>query len=247
LEKERDMPARDSVRDPKISLESGCVHRLLMLQLEDTGANVWSDFRDARELVAELEFVWDQIKNNSASSSNSSPGRGGADLSQTKRFQAPRSGSDGPMKVLSPMSQDDEDEIEAERRMDHEGEGEGEGAGEGGMYKNDEYDAPDKEKRKTKKWQRKVEAALVKMTAEMAALREQIETGRDWRVRRERSIGAWLGWLIWVTLRHFLLDAVLLGLLLVWMRKRKDRRLEDLVRQAVRIGREYVRKLLPPR
>jgi hypothetical protein len=50
-----------------------------------------------------------------------------------------------------------------------------------------------------------------------------------------------------VTLRHFLLDAVLLGLLLVWMRKRKDRRLEDLVRQAVRIGREYVRKLLPPR
>jgi hypothetical protein len=142
------------------------------------------------------------------------------------------------MKVLSPMSQDDEDEIEAERRMEHEGEG----AEEGG-----EHEGPDKEKRKTKKWQRRVEAALVKMTAEMAALREQIETGRDWRVRRERSVGAWLGWLIWVTLRHFLLDTVLLGLVLVWMRKRKDRRLEDLVRQAVRIGREYVRKLLPPR
>lgn len=213
-----------------------------MLQLEDTEANACPDFRDARELVAELEFVWDQIKNNSTSSSNSSPGRRGAEFAQPRQFQAPRSGSDGPMKVLSPMSQDDEDEIEAERRIEHEGEGTGEGE-----YKEDNYDGPDKEKRKTKKWQRKVEAALVKMTAEMAALREQIETGRDWRVRRERSIGAWLGWLIWATLRHFLLDAVLLGLLLVWMRKRKDRRLEDLVRQALRIGREYVRKLLPPR
>jgi hypothetical protein len=147
------------------------------------------------------------------------------------------------MKVLRPMSQDDEDEIEAQRRMEHEGEE----LGERGEHKDGECDGLDKEKRKTKKWQRKVEAALVKMTAEMAALREQIETGRDWRVRRERSIGAWIGWLIWVTLRHFILDAVLLGLVLVWMRKRKDRRLEDLVRQAVRIGREYVRKLLPPR
>jgi hypothetical protein len=178
-----------------------------------------------------------------SNSPNSSPGRGGAGFSQPRRFEAPRSGSDGPMKVLSPMSQDDEDEIEAERRMEHEGETAGEGDG----YKGDGYDGPDKAKRRTKKWQRKVEAALVKMTAEIAALREQIETGRDWRVRRQQSIGAWLGWLIWVALRHFFLDAVLLGLILLWMRKRRDRRLEDLVRQAVRIGREYVRKLLPPR
>lgn len=147
------------------------------------------------------------------------------------------------MKVLSPMSQDDEDEIEAERRIEHEGDV----ATEGDLYKDDEYDGPDKAKRRTKKWQRKVEAALVKMTAEMAALREQVETGRDWRVRRQQSAGAWLGWVIWVTLRHLLLDVILLGLVLLWMRKRKDRRLEDLVRQAVRIGREYVRKLLPPR
>ena len=147
------------------------------------------------------------------------------------------------MKVLSPMSQDDEDEMEAERRMEREGET----AGEGDLFKDDEYDSPDKTKRRNKKWQRKVEAALVKMTAEIAALREQIETGRDWRVRRQQSISAWLGWLIWVALRHFFFDAVLLGLLLVLMRKKRDRRLEDLVRQAIRIGREYVRKLLPPR
>lgn len=30
---------------------------------------------EARELVSELEFVWDQIKSNSASSSSSSPGQ----------------------------------------------------------------------------------------------------------------------------------------------------------------------------
>jgi hypothetical protein len=193
--------------------------------------------------VAELEFVWDQIKNNSTSSSNSSPGRDRTDYSQPRQFQRPQSGSDGPMKVLSPMSQDDEDEIEAEKRLEHEEEA----VVEGEDYKDGEYDGPDKEKRRIKRWRRKVEATLLKMTAEMAALREQIETGRDWRIRRQRSIGAWIGWLIWVTLRHFLLDAVLLGLVLLWMRKRKDRRLEDLVRQGLRIGREYIQKLLPPR
>lgn len=200
-------------------------------------------FSEARELVAELEFVWDQIKNNSASSSNSSPGRDGAQYSQPRRFEHSQSGIDGPMKVLSPMSQDDEDEIEVERRLKHEEEA----VGEGEEYKDDEYDRLDKEKKKVKRWRRKVEATLLKMTAEMAALREQIESGRDWRIRRERSIGAWIGWLIWVTLRHFLLDAILLGVVLLLMRKRKDKRLEDLVRQGLQIGREYVRKILPPR
>jgi hypothetical protein len=141
------------------------------------------------------------------------------------------------------MSQDDEDEIEAEKRLEHEEEG----IVEGEECKDDEYDGPDKEKRRIKRWRRKVEATLLKMTAEMAALREQIETGRDWRIRRQRSVGAWLGWLIWVTIRHFLLDTLFVGLVLLWMRKRKDRRLEDLVRQGLRIGREYIRKLLPPR
>lgn len=187
--------------------------------------------------MAELEFVWDQIKNNSASSSNSSPGRRASE--QPRRFQAPQSGSDGPMKVLSPMSQDDEVEMEEERRRALEGEGQ--------EYNDDEYDGPDKEKRKTKQWRRKVEAAMVKMTAEMAALREQIETGREWRGRRRRTIGAWFGWVIWAAIRHFMLDAVLLALVLIWMRKKKDRRLEDIVREYLRMGRDYIRKLIPAR
>jgi len=211
---------------------------ILKAVLLDVGVRLtYVQSSDARELVAELEFVWDQIKNNSASSSNSSPGRHGID-SEPRRFQPPQSGSDGPMKVLSPMSQDDEAEMKSERRLDQ---------GSGQEYDDGEYDGPDKEKRKTKQWRRKVEAAIVKMTAEMAALREQIGTGREWRERKRRTVNSWIVWLLWATIRHILLDGVLLGILLLWMRKRKDRRLEDLLKEVLRAGKEYVRKIIPPR
>jgi len=198
-----------------------------------------SNTADARELVAELEFVWDQIKNNSASSSNSSHGPEGSQYVQPRRFQNPQPGTEGPMKVLSPMSEQDEAEILSERRLAIEGDQD--------EYAEDEYDSREKAKRRTKKWRQKVEATLVRMTAEMAALREQIATGREYRERRERSIGSWLGWLIWVAMKHFFIDALLLGLLLLWLRKKKDRRIEDLVREGLRIAREYVRRLLPSR
>ena len=190
--------------------------------------------RDSRELVAELEFVWDQIKHNSASSSNSSPPRGGgAYTGSGRRFTAPAAGSDGPMKVLSPMSQDDEADREHVRRL-VEGEEEEEEAreGEGGR-------APH--------WRVMVESTLVKMTAEMAALREQIASGREWRDKRRRSIGAWLWWAVFAVAKLVVADAFLLVLVLIWMRKRRDRRLEDLVREYLRLGRGYIRRFLPPR
>ncbi|KAF4631789.1 hypothetical protein G7Y89_g6347 [Cudoniella acicularis] len=134
---------------------------------------------DARELVAELEFVWDQIKNNSASSSGSSPGRGVPSYTtQPRQFQQPLSGNDGPMRVLSPMSQDDE----AERQS-------------GRMGYNDNYDDDDEfneggnKDKKTNRWRKTVEQALVKLTAEVAALREQIATGREYQGKRRRSLG----------------------------------------------------------
>jgi hypothetical protein len=135
------------------------------------------------------------------------------------------------------MSQDDEAEA-ASRRLGY----------------NDEYDDNDefndgnkKGEKKTQKWRRTVEQALVKMTAEIAALREQIATGREYQGRRRRSFGRWLGWLIWSVVRHFLVDVVVLGIVLLWLRKRKDRRVEDLVREGLKIGREYMRKILPAR
>jgi hypothetical protein len=188
--------------------------------------------RDARELVAELEFVWDQIKNNSASSSGSSPGRGY--LNQPRQFTQPQpfSGDERPMRVLSPMSENDEAERESERRLGYD----------------DGYDEEDGEKeKKSGRWRRTVEQALVKMTAEVAALREQIATGREYQGRKRRSFGRWVAWFLWIVIRHIVIDMTVLGLLLLWLRKRKDRRIEDLVREALRIGREYVRKILPPR
>jgi uncharacterized membrane protein len=196
-------------------------------------------YRDARELVTELEFVWDQIKNNSASSSNSSPARGIPQYSQPRQFTRPKSGQDGPMRVLSPMSQDDEAEHRSERRINQEI-----GAEE---FDEDEYTTPEQARKGTKQWRKQVEATLVKMTAEMAALREQIATGREWRGRQRRTIGAWIGWFVWTTIRHFFIDVIVLGIILFWMRRRKDGRIEDLVREGLRVMREYARRFLPAR
>ncbi|GAP85612.2 putative acyl binding family protein [Rosellinia necatrix] len=181
---------------------------------------------DALELVAELEFVWNQIKNNSPSSTNSSPkGRSSTD---PRRFRQPVSGTDGPMKVLSPMSEDDA----AEHQYRDEQEG-----GE------DEVDYV----KKGDRWSRKVEQALVRLSAEVAALREQITIGREWRAKKERTVPARVGWVFWLVAKHLAVDVFVLAIVLIWMRRRKDRRLEDQVRAILRVLREYARKVLPTR
>jgi hypothetical protein len=189
--------------------------------------------------VDELEFVWDQIKNNSVSSSGSSPARGGAPsyATQPRLFQQPLSGNDGPMRVLSPMSQDDEAEMRSERQLEYNND----------YNDEDEYNGGGKEERGTKRWQGKVEQALVKMTAEIAALREHIRTGREYQGRKNRSPARWVGWFLWLAIKHFMIDLVVLGVMLLWMRRRKDRRIEDLVREGLIIAREYIRMILPAR
>ncbi|KAK0740648.1 acyl CoA binding protein-domain-containing protein [Schizothecium vesticola] len=180
---------------------------------------------NALELVGELEFVWAQVKRSVSASS------GGQ---QVRRFQEPRSGTEGPMRVLSPMSEQDE----SERRMvleEGDGEeGEGEGMGEGYEKRGDQRS-------------RRMERAIVRLSAEVAALREQIATGREWRSRKERSPGAWVGWGFWVLAKHLTADLIILFFLVVWFRRRKERRFETHVRGALRVLREYARKVLPSR
>lgn len=175
------------------------------------------------ELVSELEFVWTQVKNNTPSLS-SSPPKSTPGSTQAKKAAAahPR---EGPMRVLSPMSEQDEAERESRRRLD----------------------VPDDDDEPASRWSRKVERALVKVSTEVAALREQITAGREWRARREGSWAARAARVFWAVVKHLVVDLVALGVVLVWMRKRKDRRLEDLVRAAVRLVREYVRSVLPAR
>ncbi|KAI1084075.1 acyl-CoA binding protein [Whalleya microplaca] len=184
---------------------------------------------DASELVSELEFVWNQIKNNSPSSSNASP-KDAAASTGVRRFHQPMSGTEGPMKILSPMSEDDA--AEQEYREQHE---------------DDEDEEEGAYVKKGDRWSRKVERAMVRLSAEVAALREQITTGREWRSKKEKSFPAWFNWLFWVITKHLAIDIVALGIVLLWMRRRKDRRLEDQVRAILKLAREYARKVLPSR
>jgi len=131
------------------------------------------------------------------------------------------------MKVLSPMSEDDAAEHQYRDKQDGEEES--------------EY------VKKGDRWSRKVERALVRLSAEIAALREQITAGREWRTKKESSIPEWIGWLFVTVAKHFAIDLFVLAVVLIWMRKRKDRRLEDHVRAMLRVLREYARKVLPSR
>jgi hypothetical protein len=70
------------------------------------------------------------------------------------------------------------------------------------------------------------------MTAEMAAVREQIES-RPHPHRRRSGLWAWLKWLVWIVLRQIFWDLTLLAAVLIWMRFQRDRRLERRLRAAL--------------
>ncbi|KAI2620820.1 acyl-CoA binding protein [Xylaria nigripes] len=181
---------------------------------------------DALELVAELEFVWNQIKNNSPSSTGSSP-------KERSVFVEPRNvsrlpgGAESPMKMLNPISQDDAVV----------------GSYRGEQGEDDEGDCV----KQGDQWYLKVERALVRLSTEVAALREEITTGREWRAKRERSAPARFGWVFWAVVKHLTIDTFILAVVLIWMRRQRDRRLEDQVRAILRVAREYAKKLLPSR
>ncbi|KAF4441909.1 hypothetical protein F53441_11869 [Fusarium austroafricanum] len=186
---------------------------------------------DAEELVSELEFVWNQIKNNSPSSSFSSP-RANQSGGASQPYEAEQASDlEGPLKEIRPMSEYDEAEARSQRQLDLE----------------DDDEGAQNRDRVGGRWQRKVERALTTMSAEVAALREQITIGREWRAKKERSFPAWVKWLAWLLVKHIFADLVILTIVLLWLRKRKDRRLEDLVRAVIRLVREYVRNVLPSR
>ena len=82
---------------------------------------------------------------------------------------------------------------------------------------------------KNSPWRRRVEQALTKMTAEIAAVREQMEA-RTLAHRRRSGVWAWLKWILWTVVRQIIWDLALLGGLLIYMRVRGDRRVEDRLR-----------------
>ncbi|KAF4158643.1 hypothetical protein CNMCM8927_003757 [Aspergillus lentulus] len=275
--------------------------------LIDTMHRYASQTPEARELVAELEFVWDQIKSNASSSSSSSPMQnvgvpplpqpnyasiGGRlarpiyeDIIATARdnHSRERNRGDPRLRVLSPVSQPDglyerrgnrevaDDEVRVPEDEDEEDEEEEEyEEAQDTIYEDDDdndnnnnsnnqsqqnshrFDddpdeaqsrgrtrglqpptaAGDKKHRvvssgeRDRRWRRRVEQALTKMTAEIAAVREQMEA-RALASRRRSALWTWLKWIVWVTLRQIIFDLAILGMVLIWMRIKGDRRLEE--------------------
>ncbi|KAK5796215.1 hypothetical protein VI817_005500 [Penicillium citrinum] len=267
---------------------------------------------EARELVSELEFVWDQIKYNASSSSGSGPlnavgvpplsrhqgsayGSINGRLAQSpEQYERPNlranDGHDSRLRVLSPVSQPEEEEYYRRRRrhsrddmdddaIDDEEDDEDEeyeeardslyedqdqastaadtntgtdrtashgdsrsqrrhhhqdsiaASGSGDLESNSHHrrDSQVSTNPKNSRWRRRVEQALTKMTAEIAAVREQMEV-RTSANRRRSDLWAWLKWILWSVTRQIIWDLALLGGLLIWMRMRGDRRVEDRLR-----------------
>ncbi len=238
---------------------------------------------DSRELVAELEFVWDQVKSNVPSSESSSPmrtlSRGGMPVPHSSHLaqsgQAGMAGEedDKPLQLKSPMSQSEEELEEEEAEIDQEEEfvdapdsqynPTSEDAGVQTDFQNlirqqpipistptpiprirsilpQPIPMPNFSGRRAKegvnesptdqKWRKRVEQALVKMTAEVAALREQLEARRlfshspHYRFFR----GVWR--FLWSAMKHIIIDALVLSVVLFILRKKKNERLEGAMR-----------------
>lgn len=269
-----------------------------------------SQTAEARELVAELEFVWDQIKYHTASSTTSSsspvqatrtlPSVSVSAAAAPRRYASiddrmtrslpveedqdedlaiyRRRSGDSRLRVLSPVSQSDEADVRSHRHNneddnddnddddddeneDDEEEEDFQEARTGTSFSetshhdaNIEEEADDndnnnnnhrtRKKRKrrqspTKDWRHRIEQALTKMTTEMAALREQLDSlpithhHHSHSLRKPSNFFSWLlswgKWFLFHTLRQLLWQSMLLSAALVWMRSRGDTRLESRV------------------
>ena len=198
---------------------------------------------EARELVLELEFVWDQIRQNVPSSHNSrgshshnsrqppSPLGGHPPISPPSyiRSIAMTHPEDEELAmslhlgVVSPTPYDDELVVVAPPTAP------------------DEASGPDGRTPREREWRGRVEKALAKMATEVAALREQLE---DRRIERRRAqakrLWVWLAWCVWAVARHLVFEAAFWGLVILWMRKRGDKRAEEALKVVGRLDRKSV-------
>lgn len=216
---------------------------------------------EARGLVEELEFVWDQVKNNSQHSSserssplregegdrsgylmNSSSGAGVGSSAAALETTGTGAGGRKAMRVLSPVSQADEEDMveeEGEEFVDApvsqvDDADAREASQEGGATSDGRVEAADETRRPTdqsdKRWRRRIESSLIKLTTEVAALREQLESRRYFKQRNRHSLFGWVLRLSWWAVQLVVADAVLLWLVILFLRRKKDRRLEGAVR-----------------
>ncbi|KAL9104445.1 MAG: hypothetical protein Q9163_000597 [Psora crenata] len=177
---------------------------------------------EARELVTELEFVWDQIKSQPASSSGSSPEQ----LFRSRPLQSasmsgfntrgPGGNPDGGLRMLRPLSdEDEEDGVDDPDRPGVFEESERITTTVAQPLRNDLHV-------RNRNWKERVEQALIKITVEIAALREQMEARGLGERRRRTGLWPWTLWLLWASIRHLLVDAALLAVLILWAKGKED-------------------------
>ena len=235
--------------------------RRYITTLIDTMKVYASGTAESRELVSELEFVWGQIRSQSGSEEEGdgeSPTRKleRAGLKQTESYSSippgrgigPGVGQEGGrLRMLSPVSRgtsgeiiegEDVDSPEPEREGDAEDDEEEDfrdardGSEDNALDRrrppeDDDYAA------RNLKWRRRVEAALTKMTAEIAALREQLSESQAFGTppRRRTGLWTWMKWLVLAALRQVAVNVLLIGMFVLWGRWKGDRRAEEWVKR----------------
>ncbi|KAK5729912.1 hypothetical protein LTR17_011551 [Elasticomyces elasticus] len=215
---------------------------------------------EARELVDELEFIWNQIKSNSQHSGDSerssplqniersgyisSSGNGGGVSSSAAAMEGGRNGgrNGGQLRVLSPVSQADEEEAMEEQEEFVDARVSLVDAGELGdetdpAHGDDAQDAsyavisqPRQPPQGDVRWRKRIESSLIKLTTEIAALREQLEVRRFVAHQRRHSFFGWVLRVGWWAVQLVIADAALLWVVILYMRRKNDRRLEGAVR-----------------
>jgi hypothetical protein len=212
-----------------------------------------SGTQESRELVSELEFVWNQIKSQSASSEDEDADSSSRRLERAGLKQMTSFGSIPPgqstaadggslsrlnsdpnrMRVLSPVSQRDSEDIVEGEEVDPTT-----GALIGPLSSTRPVSSdPD--------WRSRIESHLRHLSTEVAALREQLSQNNllssssldgNFTSRRRRMIyrlSIWARWLVWILIRQAIIDIGLIVLFIAWARLKghKDRRVEHWVRR----------------
>jgi hypothetical protein len=171
----------------------------------------------------------------------------GMTSSSAAAMDTTNSGASRPLRILSPVSQADEEEAmdddEQEEFVDapvsqidpgdlnlpeegEEGGTQDPRTGTGEMPQVRRLQASPGDAR----WRKRVESSLSKLTTEIAALREQLEINRLVKNQKRKSFFGWIlrfGW--WAT-SFVLADAAVLWIVILYMRRKEDRRLEGAVR-----------------
>lgn len=194
---------------------------------------------EARELVDELEFVWNQIRSQSGSEESlRNTARSGAGAAE------PATGGhiEGRLRVLSPdksrqvVEGEDASIPEPEVPDDDSANDENirDAACNSGRNLQFSVDRRSQPSGSTRKWQRQVETALTKISTELAALREQIDEldsssyyRSRFSIRRRKGVKrllSWMRWILWIAVRQLAVDGLVLGLLLLWGWGRGDDR-----------------------